>query len=143
MSISITKKILLFCVIFLTAAILFHLFSKEENIFQDREEFAQSIYAKEIPSVNELVTLIPESAKNIQLIYKKNRIKNIMISFDYCNIEKKDYVNFLKNQLREYSAEIFIRKNQSIAIIFQPIKTASFLQIDIDVDDRHVIIQTY
>ena len=83
-------------------------------MFQNRNEFIQSFYVKEITSVNKLVSLIPISAKNISLIYKENRVKNIMISFDYPDIKKDDYVCSLKNKLTEYSAEIPTKKiNQS------------------------------
>ena len=78
-----TKKILLLCVILGIISVVFLLFSKEESTFKNKNEFVQSSYAKEITSVNKLVSLIPESAKNINLIYKENRMKNIMISFDY------------------------------------------------------------
>ena len=88
-------------------------------------------------------SLFTESAKNIKLIYKENRIKNIMISFDYLNIEKDDYVLFLKTKLKEYSAEISTRKNKQITIVFRPMKSAYFLQIDVDISDKHIIIQTY
>ena len=138
-----TKKILLLCVIFGIISVVFLLFLKEESTFKNKNEFVQSSYAKEITSVNKLVSLIPESAKNINLIYKENRMKNIMISFDYLNIEKDDYVYFLKTKLKEYSAEISTRKNKSITIVFRPVKSAYFLQIDVDISDKHIIIQTY
>ena len=139
----ITKKILLICVILGIISVVFLLFLKEESTFQNKTEFVQSSYSKKITSVNKLVSLIPESGKNISLIYKENRIKNIMISFDYPNIEKDDYVYFLKKKLKEYSAEISTRKNKSITIVFRPVKSAYFLQIDVDINDKHIIIQTY
>ena len=137
------KNILLLCIILVITSVVFLFFSREKSMFQNRNEFIQSFYVKEITSVNKLVSLIPISAKNISLIYKENRVKNIMISFDYPDIKQDNYVCSLKNKLTEYSVEISTKKNKSITIIFRPVKSAYFLQIDVDIDDKHIIIQTY
>lgn len=130
------------CAFLLFVALFCCLFLKEKDVFQDKDAMIKNDYAK-MYCINKIVELIPKSAKNITVIRKNNRFRNIVISFDCCDIEKKDYVNFLKEQLSEYSAEVFMRKNKSFAIVFRPIKTDSFLQIDVDVSDQHVIIQTY
>lgn len=91
------------------------------------------------------VALIPKSATEIEVSYRSNRRKNILIYFKLNHSLQKDYIKITESQLHEYKNK-YPNDNRMISISFEPKwkgSYVSFQQIDFNFSGDLVEIQTF
>lgn len=134
-------------------------FMKEKNYFTDTIELAETQPEdyKRFP-LKEIIPLIPASATQIKIIYKKSRIKNIEISFCLNNSIHENYIKSIKEKLHEYTVmnPLIYFKGTSITsqqmtskledgetIYFKGTPNTHFIQIDLTKENNCIKIQTF
>jgi hypothetical protein len=148
------KKIILYFFILLAIIvvlpngiiILTYILSNNKKVFADMTDFTKNrpVEYNRFP-LPDAVALIPKSATEIEVSYRSNRRKNILIHFKLNHSLQKDFIKITESQLHEYKNK-YPNDNRMISISFEPKwkgSYVSFQQIDFNFSGDLVEIQTF
>lgn len=111
---------------------------KNINLFQNALTTCINVY-----SLRLILPLLPANAKNIRVFYRSNRIRNITIMFDASNINWVDYIDFVQSQLKHYRTSQSLIKESDKHISFYADFDSYFDQVDVNLDENFITIQSY
>lgn len=137
---------ILFIAVISIAIIWIILFTTGEKkiIFDDTQIFKNKVkeqYGIAFP-VYHLATLLPMSAKHIEVIFNHNRPKNIRISFYSDQEDAKQYFILIDEKIPDYVLSKMFSSNGK-KIFQRSNNNTVFSQIAVEVDEHQIKIETF